>query len=317
MSSINILSSNQPVHFRTYRHDVDWWRVRSLLLEAYPISPPGWNWEVRRWDGSRFHEEHGDLKPNWLHWIGLWETSDGHLAGAVHPDDAGTAVLQLLPDYRHAEVEMLAWGEDHLAIADPAVPGKRRLLTYVFEYDNLRRRLLESRGYVQTQDWGVWRRLRFGDKVIPQANLAAGYTLRSARKDDPAEHDAFAALLNAAFNRTFHQGAEIAHFRRQAPCYDPELDLFAIAPDGSLAANVGTVYMPEVHAGLFEPVCTHPDHRQKGLAQSLMWEGMRRLLARGAREVTVDTGDMVPANKLYDSVGFPETYKGAYWRKEW
>ncbi|KAA3658119.1 MAG: N-acetyltransferase, partial [Chloroflexi bacterium] len=67
--------------------------------------------------------------------------------------------------------------------------------------------------------------------------------------------------------------------------------------------------------GIFEPVCTHPDHRQKGLGKALMQEGLLRLKAMGAVHVTVETGDMIPANKLYNSIGFTEKYKGFYWRK--
>jgi hypothetical protein len=32
--------------------------------------------------------------------------------------------------------------------------------------------------------------------------------------------------------------------------------------------------------------------------------------------VYVGTGDMAPANALYDSVGFAEAYKGYAWRKD-
>jgi hypothetical protein len=39
-----------------YRDEADFWRVRELLLETYPTTPPDLNWEVRRWDGSGFHK---------------------------------------------------------------------------------------------------------------------------------------------------------------------------------------------------------------------------------------------------------------------
>ena len=46
-----------------------------------------------------------------------------------------------------------------------------------------------------------------------------------------------------------------------------------------------------------------------------MQEGLLRLRAMGAVDVTVDTGDMIPANRLYDSLGFTEAYKSILWRK--
>ena len=314
MTGITIHSTQEHVTARPYRDDQDFWRVRNLLIETYPITPPDFNWEVRRWDGSRFHSKEAVWEPYWDGRVGLWETAGGRLVGAVHPDGEGVACLEIHPDYRHIEEEMIAWAESHLAKATED-GSQRQLGMFVYEYDSWRRRMLEQRGFEKTTEWGVIRRLRFGNKVLPPVQMPEGYSLRTAHGDDPDEHQRFADLLNAAFNRTFHNAQEIATFRATAPSYRAELDLFAEAADGSLAANVGVIYVEEVRAGLYEPVCTHPDHRRKGLARILMLEGMHRLKALGAAEVTVGTGDMVPANRLYESVGFPEVYKGYHWRK--
>jgi len=299
---------------RPYRDNNDFWRVRNLLIETYPIIPPDLNWDVRRWDGSRFHNKVPVWDAYWQNRVGLWETENGQLVGAVHPDGDGNAAIQIHPDYRHIEAQMIIWAEGHLA-KGVAADSQRRLTMFAYEYDSWRQRLLAQRGFEKMADGGVIRRLRFGEKVLPWVEMPQGYTLRTARADDEGEHQPFAELLNAAFNRTCHSAQEIATFRSTAPSYRAELDLFAEAPDGTLAANVGVIYVKELQAGLFEPVCTHPDHRQKGLARALMWEGMHRLKALGATEVTVGTGDMVPANRLYESVGFPEAYKGYHWRK--
>jgi GNAT superfamily N-acetyltransferase len=290
--------------------------VRNLLIETYPFTLPDFNWDVRRWDGSRFYNKEPVWGTYWDGRVGLWETEDGRLVGAVHPDGEGMAFLQVHPDYRHVEDEMIAWAESH--IAKKADDGSQRQLTiFAYEYDSWRRHVLERRGFVRTDDWGVIRRLRFGRKVLPPVRMPAGYTLRTARKDDPQEHQEFADFLNAAFNRDFHNAQELRTFRTLAPSYRADLDLFAVAEDGSLSANVGVIYVPEVKAGLYEPVCTHPNHRRRGLAQQLMWEGMHRLKALGATEVTVGTGAMLPANRMYESVGFSEIHKGYNWRKVW
>ena len=47
-----------------------------------------------------------------------------------------------------------------------------------------------------------------------------------------------------------------------------------------------------------------------------MVEGLHRLKALGATDVIVDTGDMIPANRLYDSIGFTEVCRGHTWRKK-
>jgi mycothiol synthase len=314
MTGVTIHSTQERVTMRPYRDEEDFRRVRNLLIETRPLTPPDFNWDVRRWDGSRFHNKEAVWEPHWEGRVGLWETADGRLVGAVNPDEEGVASLQIHPDYRHIEEEMMAWAESHLSKATKD-GSQRQLGMSAFEYDSWRRHLLEQRGFEKTAEWGVIRRLRFDNKVLPPVEMPEGYILRAARADDPDEHQAFADLLNAAFNREFHNAQEISTFRATAPSYRAELDLFAEAADGSLAANVGVIYVEEVKAGLYEPVCTHPDHRRKGLASMLMWEGMHRLQALGATEVTVFTGDRLPANRMYESVGFPEIYKLYHWRK--
>ena len=99
---------------RRFEGEEDFWRVRALIVATTPITPVGLNWEVRRWDGQRFHHPTGAMTPTFMTRIRLWE-DDGQLVGAVHPEDGGDAHLQLHPDYRHIEEEMLVWAEEHLA----------------------------------------------------------------------------------------------------------------------------------------------------------------------------------------------------------
>ena len=89
------------------------------------------------------------------------------------------------------------------------------------------------------------------------------------------------------------------------------------APDGTLAATAGVTYDAANRVGTFEPVCTHPDHLRRKLAQAAMVEGLRRLAALGAAMAEVGTGDMVAANRLYESLGFTDVDIDHAWRKVW
>ena len=42
-----------------------------------------------------------------------------------------------------------------------------------------------------------------------------------------------------------------------------------VAPDGSFAAYVGIPYDEANRRGIYEPVCTHPDHQRQGLARRI------------------------------------------------
>jgi GNAT superfamily N-acetyltransferase len=297
---------------RPLRDDADYWHLRDLLVQTVPITPVGFNWDMRRLDGKRFYN--ADLEADRLHArpVQLWETRGGELVGGVLSESAGDAHLQVHPDYRHLEGEMVDWAVANLGAPQPD-GGGLRLEIYTMEYDALRQRLLAARGFVKTDYWGMVRHLRLGQQPLVPPDLHAGYTMRTTRPDDLADCQRIADLLNAAFRRTFHNALEYQNFCRLAPCFTPELDLVAVAPDGTFAAYAAVPYDDVNRRGIFEPVCTHPNHQRKGLAQALMQEGLLRLRDRGAVDVTVDTGDMTPANRLYDSLGFTEAYRGFAW----
>lgn len=299
---------------RPFQGEADFWRVRQLLIETYPITPTSFNWEIRRWDGWRYHRQHTDITPLWHERIHLWETETGRLVGVAHPESSGDACFELHPDYRCIENDMIAWAEDHLSAPTNENPACQ-LLIAALDYDSPRRRLLEQRGYERLPYTFMERRLRFGSKPLHQPILETGYFLRSARPKDEDDYQRTADILNAAFNRTMHTAQECRNFATQSPSYHDDLELVAEAQDESFAALVGVTYDEVNRRGIFEPVCTHPDHRRKGLARALMFEGMCRLKALGATDLYVNTGDDVAANALYEDVGFTEAYEGHIWRK--
>jgi mycothiol synthase len=299
---------------RAYAPERDWARVRQLLLDTFPLTPPGFNWDVRRWDGNRTH--HADLNAHAgeAGRVRLWETVDGQLVGAAHGEGSpGDVWLELHPDFRFLMDDMLAWAETTLAAPDTEFGGQC-LTHFTFDYDTPRQQVLSTRGYVLQPGFGVLRRLRFGGWPIPDAPMAEGYRLRTTR---PLEQDyaAVAVLLNAAFGRTVHSAQEYRNFSTQSPSFRHDLDLVAEAADGTLAALVGVTFDAVNRHGMFEPVCTHPQHLRRGLARSLVLEGMRRLHTEGALDATVDTGDAEAANAFYDAMGFTEAYRGHYWCK--
>ena len=152
------------IRFRTFQGDGDFGRVHHLLIETYSIIPVGFNWDIRRWEGKRFYGDDPEWDPQWEKTFCLWETGNSQLIGAIHPEGRGDAHLQIHPDYRHIEGEMIAWAEAHLAV--PTEDGKRQLHTYVFEYDTYRQRLLTERGYEKLDGHGVIRHLRFWPTAV-------------------------------------------------------------------------------------------------------------------------------------------------------
>lgn len=299
---------------RPFAGDEDYPAMRQLLLDTVAITPVGFNWDVRRLDGKRFYEADPDFNYLLTRPVQLWENDAGELVAYVLAESPVDAHLQVHPDYRYLEDELVAWAEANLGGEDDE--GRRHLEIYAYEYDALRQQVLASRGYTKMDYGGMIRHLRLGRQPRPSVDLADGYTIRTTQPEDLADCQRIADLLNAAFGRTFHSAREFQNFARRAPCFRGDLDLVAVAPDGRFAAYVGIPYDDQNRWGIFEPVCTHPDHQRKGLARALMNEGLLRLWERGATDASVDTGDMIAANAFYTAMGFTEAYKGYSWRKQ-
>jgi mycothiol synthase len=235
----------------------------------------------------------------------------------AHPEGDSEAWLEIHPAFRaQLEPEMLAWAEEHFSGPDGA--GGRQLHLCAYEYDAPRLRLLRERGFEKQSYGWITRRMRLGRWATPPVpEIAQGYCLRTTHPDGSDDFQAIADLLNAAFNRPgFHQAEEVCNFIQHSPSFTHNLNLLAQAPDGSLGAHAGLTIDWANRFAIFEPVCTHPDHRRKRLAQTLMLEGLRRLQALGVEQVEVSTGDADAANALYDSLGFTEYYKAYYWLKK-
>ena len=280
---------------RRFRLEDDFDAVRQFLIDTYPRFDRLFNWGIDRWDVHRYSgRAAGELSGDhgWTRWVRIWE-DQGRIVGVVNPEGDDDVHLQIDPDYRDLERSMLAWVEANWS-TDHAV-------TWAREDDDLRRRVLRERGWADEGRDGFTRR-RSLQTPLPAGPVAAGYTVRAIELDSPTDAANRAAISRAVFGSK--RTAETAAVLRHAPTYRPDLDLVAVAADGSFAANT-TVWLDTENAYvIFEPVGTHPDHRRRGLASAAMVEGMRRAVALGAVRAYVGSGLDAGANALYEGLGF-------------
>ena len=177
--------------------------------------------------------------------------------------------------------------------------------------------LLIKRGYSKG-DWPEYQRRRSILAPITEVPLAAGYVIRSV--GDGAELIERCYASGLAFHPDDIQVAidnrDVTWYRniQNAPLYRRDLDLVAIAPDGSVAAFC-TIWFDDVtRTGSFEPVATVPAQQRRGLGKVVMTEGLRRLQRLGATQATVGSYS-VHAGALYASLGFTEYELNERWIK--
>jgi mycothiol synthase len=315
-ASMTTANKEERINMRTAEGETDFWLLRGFLEDTWPLAAPFFNWEVRRLDGAYFHNE----KPGWdARWNGgrdlaLWQKPDGQLVGAVHPEGKGDAWLEVHPQYRWLEEAMLDWAEANLA--RPNKEGHPQLAVFTWEYDKERQEQLHQRGYTRTDAGDVLREKPYNVQDVPAPTMPEGYRLHEVRPGHPEDCERYAALLNAAFKRSIHTAKELATFTTMSPSYCQEIELVAVAPDGSFAALTGMTYDEDHRFGSFEPVCAVPGPKPLGLTGKLMLEGYRRVRQMGAEHCYVGTGIGMAANRFYDAVGFKIIHMGWYWKKK-
>lgn len=212
--------------------------------------------------------------------------------------------------------EMYVWAEERLAEFTREEGGKKIETIWVGERDAWLIGHLEGRGFVRDGDDFIYNACSL-DRDIPEPVLPPGYAVRGMGGASEAPSRARASY--GAFQSKKDWEPYLQNYRNftQAPIYDPELDVVAVTPDGEIAAFAICWLDPVNGAGHFEPVGTHPDYQRKGLGRAILYEGMRRMKARGMRTASVCVdGDNSAGVGVYAAAGFEAVHKLLTYRKD-
>jgi len=307
--------------YRPYQSEDDFWRMRAFLREVFVLN--GFqerSWHVARLEYARWHtclNCHNLTLDEVAH---LWE-ADGELVAIAMPDGGpGEAHFLIHPAYetRTLQEEMLMIVEDKLSTHDQ--DGQRKLVVWAMADDPLRDELLVKHGYERGK-WVETQHRRDLSLPISTVTIPAGYTLRALGDGLELLERCYASGLG------FHKGdIKIAVENRDdptwyrniqtAPLYRRDLDLVALAPDGSIASFC-TIWFDDVtRSAYYEPVATVPAHQRRGLSRALLTEGLHRLKRMGCLWAFVAGFEPGP-NRLYETTVGPEYGHYQSWEKTW
>jgi mycothiol synthase len=299
-----VRSTESTISSRQYAGDADLGALLAFLSPLATVLRPTSHWHPGNllWNIYYFS---ADVDPEKS--LRLWE-ENGAIVGFAWFDEPGSVEVQVDPRLKRRNLldfvvdDMLAWAaECSEPFQTPAEGGK--LITWASEADSDRREFLAQRGF-QQDDFAMVRLSRSVEADLPERQLDSGWEVRpvadssefSRRVELHREVWAPSQLTQSAYERL-----------RGAPGFLPELDLVLVQPDGEFASYAICWFDPGSRSGIFEPVGTRPDVQGKGLGRLIMFEGLRRLKALGARMALVSTSTFNQrAVKLYEAVGFRE-----------
>ena len=193
-------------------------RLTRFLQECHALSPHARTYHIGDvwWFLAFSPPEH----------IAVWEDSQGRIEGFVWLEGAGSPLMHIRPDLR---------GEGRLegAMMDWAVQTwpDEKLWTRVFDNDTATRNWLLANGF-EADPFQMILHRRDMSEPIADTPVSPGFELRHVRDDELAER---AAAHRDAFNPS---RLTLEHYLqgRAGLDYDPELDIVAVAPDGTIAS---------------------------------------------------------------------------------
>ncbi|NLF31734.1 MAG: GNAT family N-acetyltransferase [Planctomycetes bacterium] len=291
---------------RPYRHGRDYEAIGRFLVETYATGGAHVNWMQPRWEYMHFHPliENVDLDT-----IGVW-VDGGRIVAVAHPEHGpGRAYFQVRPGCEALRPEMLAYAERHLR---GLRHGRRVLQVLINDRDTDFQRWASAVGYERLAHSEPMSVLPLGEGPGP-IRLPAGFRLISLADDNDLPR------LTRLIWRGFDHGDEppddgLAERRlmQSAPNYRRDLNIVAVAPDGTFASYCGMWIEPAGRLAYVEPVCTDPAYRRRGLATAAITEGIRRCAAGGAAVACVGS-----AQPVYLAMGFRPLYTSSLWQRIW
>jgi ribosomal protein S18 acetylase RimI-like enzyme len=295
---------------RAYSGDVDRDRMRDLIVIASADARPNY-WHVGDLLWGLYQNTVFDPFAN----IRLWEGDEGELRGFAWFSPPSALEWEVDPRFAidaALEEQILAWGAARRRELLEEGDDERLFLTSARDDDPEKIALLTRHGFARDNYYMLNMR-RDLEQPIPDLAPPAGFAVRHVGGE--AEWAARVETHREVW-RPSKVTLEAYRRLRVAPGYIPELDLVAVAPDGSLASYC-ICWLDEANrTGEFEPVGTRPAFRGQGIGKAVMLEGLRRLKAHGAQTAIVySVGDNIASIGLYTSVGFQTLTRYYYYSK--
>ena len=143
------------IEFKTYNHDIDFFRIREFLQNTYVDDGDLINWTLERWNYVAFfiRDMFKFTIEQWSKTIGIWENEEGGIVSLVLNEAVGRGetFFQINPTYKNSIPfeEMFDFAEKNLQIEHE---GYMILRPRIRESDSQLEEIAKDRGYVKRED---------------------------------------------------------------------------------------------------------------------------------------------------------------------
>jgi mycothiol synthase len=307
---------------RNYQDEEDYWRIREFLRQVMILNDRReLSWHVARWDYWIWFANPDIEKIQLEENVFIWEAENGQIAAVLNPEGHGHAFPQIHPDFDTPELKeeiVKAAGE---RLTTNGEDGRHKVWFWLDSQEKAFQEILRRRGFHRVEEEGnqeVQHR-RSLDEPLPDVPQVPGYTIRPMQGGLELLERCYASGLGF-HNDDIHTARdnrdhpEWYHHIQSAPLYRRDLDILAVASDGSVT-SFATAWFDDVsRTAYIEPVATVPAHRKHGLGRAVILEGLHRLKRMGCKVAFVG-GYSERANALYFSVMGPEHDISEPWEK--
>ena len=301
---------------RSFHWNEDFEAVRTFLIDIYNLNKSLHSWIPIMFENLKFGPGGSEYQDEEDEYVKIWEDIDDSkdqsttkIVAVTIAKSSDASWIQIHPEYRFLEGELIEWLEAQVRDMENA-----EIRFMVEETDEERQVLLSGMGYENLR-LDSYYRMRLSGVEIPVFQLPDGFTIRHV--DIMEDFVKYKDVQASVFKHMSGMTRRLAEIYRTASFYIPELDLVAVAPDGSFAAFCTVRLDPVSRIAEFEPVGTHPDYRKLGLGKALLLEGLKRLEEYDPTLVCIQgAAPSEAANRLYDSIGLAEKTAVYEWCKK-
>lgn len=289
---------------REFHWQEDFDKVRMFLFDTYKLTGTFQNWIPSMFENTKFGPGGTEYLDEEDEYIKIWEADAGKILAVTMCKPSGDCRIFIHPEFRnHEEILVESLEIQRAEIKNDDSPLK---MYFVVETgDTLRETLLKQRGY---EDKGTCEHNRILPEYyeVTHITLPDDYVIRHV--DVEKDFEQYRAVQSSVFSSMKDVSLNRLRIYRSAEFYKDELDIVAVAPDGTFAAFATGRIDPLSKLGEIEPVGVHPDHRRKDLGKAIVLECIRRLQKHEPEAIVIlGAASTESATHLYDSLGFNRT----------